>query len=209
MNKIAPNPADDEQKRWQSQITAKLNSVTTAIYGYGVPLGSVAWKIAKIGWDCDVEAKGNVGIDESEVFDQLTYCSFQEIDEGLAQLSSASWINCWSDANSRTGCGGFHCEAALFASLDPTCRATSPIDDAQKIARFLLDTEDSASVTEIDEEFGWENRRLYPALWFLGEWVISDSCDKCYIEQYPFNWIMVSGGTRLQLRRFTEFSILA
>lgn len=203
-DEILPDPETEDRKRWEFEITSTLNWMRSYFTISGIPISQAAWQIADVAWNVDVEAKGDTAIDESVILLQWPELSNAELDEGLAELENSDWISCWRDPNSRSGCGGFHTKSLLFAFVDPVKGITSPVDDAKAIAAFALSREDNVSSEEVDAQFGWDNRRLYPALWLLSEQIVPDACDNHCVENYPFSWLYLFGETRRKLRAFSQ-----
>lgn len=203
-DEIIPDPETEDRKRWENEITAAVNWLQNFVGFSSIPSTAGAWQIAYVAWDLDIAAKGEVSVTEADVLQRLPNLSVSELDEGIAELEYADWISSWPDANSRTGCGGFHAKSLLFAFVDPIKGTYSPTDDAKAIAEYALTREDAVSSTEIDDHFRWKPRRLYPALWFLSQHIVPYACDNYYLENYPFAWLTLTGESRRQLRVFSQ-----
>jgi hypothetical protein len=204
---FAPDPAAKDRIRWELEVTNQLNRLTAASGRTQISRDSFAWKLALFANELDTNANGEVAIDDSAIGTHFPDVSNVDLEDALSDLSDADWIDCWLDANSRTGVGGFHTKALLFAHTDPVVWHTSPSVDAMSAAKFILEqeSEEAVSATMIEEKMGWSARRLYPALAFLKEEVFpSDSVESYYHPKYPFTWLYLNGKSRRALRRFID-----
>jgi hypothetical protein len=204
---LAPDPAAKDRARWEDQVTSRLNKLTAISRRLQIAHNSFAWELALFANNQDTNANGEVAISDADIFARFPDISGADLEDALSDLLSANWINCWQDANSCTGFGGFYTKALLFVHTDPFVRHTSPIDDARRVASFILDQrgEDAVSAKMIEENMGWEPRRLYPVLAFLVEEVIpAGAFDSPYHPQYPFIWLDLNGSSRRALRQFIE-----
>ncbi len=65
------------------------------------------------------------------------------------------------------------------------------------------ESEEAVSAEMIEENMGWDARRLYPALAFLAEQVLPEgSVETYYNPGYPFIWLYLNGNSRRSLRQF-------
>lgn len=204
---FAPDPSANDRARWELQVTTRLNKLAAFSGRLQIATDSFAWNLAIFANYKDAEANGEVAIDDADISANFPDISTADLEDALSDLLDADWISYWPDPNSRTGIGGFHTKALLFAHTDPFIRQTSPIDDARRIANFILDQsgEDAVSAMMIEESIGWDSRRLYPALAFLSAEVLpSDAFETQYHPKYPFIWLYLNGNSRRALRQFVE-----
>lgn len=204
-NLAMPDPTARDRARWEIEITTHLNRLAAASGRPQISRDSLSWQLALFANERDLDANGDVAIDESAVCVRFPDISASCLDDALSDLSNADWISCWPDANSRTGVGGFHTKALLFAYTDPVIRRTSPVDDAKLAACFVMtqESEEAVSAEMIEENMGWDARRLYPALAFLAEQVLPEgSVETYYNPRYPFIWLYLNGNSRRSLRQF-------
>jgi hypothetical protein len=202
---LTPDRAAEDRTRWEGEITARLNQLAAASGSPNILRDSFAWRLALYTNEKDIAANGEISIDDDELKGQFPEISISELDDALTDLKNANWIECWPDANSRTGVGGFNAKARLFAHTDPVARHTSPVDDAKIAAEFILSDPDAEAVSSVmlEDHLQWENRRLYPALAFLVSEVFpKDSVETYYHPQYPFSWVYLNGNSRRALREF-------
>lgn len=200
-----PDPTAKDRARWEIEVTNQLNRLAAASGRPQIARDSFAWQLALYANERDVGANGEVAIDDSAICTRFPDVSMPCLGDALSDLSNADWISCWPDANSRTGVGGFHAKALLFAHTDPVVRRTSPVDDAKSAACFILtqESEEAVSAMMIEESMGWDARRLYPALAFLSEQVFpTDAVETYYNPKYPFTWLYLNGNSRRALRQF-------
>lgn len=198
---VIPDDTIEDAQRWQTEVTQALNLLLGQI-NMAATHSPHAWGVSKVIWEADCDAKGRVSITEAAVFEALETAADHEIEEAIAELTQIGWIEGSTDPNSITNFGEFYAKAPLFCFLDPILLNSSPIDDARLIADLCLSRDESLIVSEIDEHFNWENRRLYPALWFMSENIIPDFCEKMYLADYPFANIRLGGAARSALRHF-------
>lgn len=200
---IFPNPEASDRAEWEVEVSGLLNWLTDNLGVYRIPTTKLAWRIGRLFWQRDEEAKGRVDIDESIIYEVFPDENDRAIDEAIAEIVDFEWCEGWSNANHRSGYGGFRLKPNIFACLDPIERGNSPSDDAVRIAKELLETtEEAVSAEQIDHKFGWERRRLYPALWLLSEYVVPPPFNEGQIESYPVSWFYLSGSNRHALRKF-------
>lgn len=202
---IVPDRLEQDQERWQREVTDELNRIAELQRLPVIDQGSLAWQLALLASEKNPKGIPDTGVSHDDWSNRFPHASSPEMEEALAELADAGWIETWSDANSPSGIGGFHPTALLFAHTDPFTHLQSPREDAKEIARFALKQKDAVSAMDIEAELAWEDRRLYPALNYLATAVLpEDATDKQWNPSYPFNWLRLDGEVRRLLRRFSE-----
>jgi hypothetical protein len=198
-----PGHLEDDEERWRREVTDRLNKLDRMLDRPSISQESLAWLMALLAAKADRDGTGEVGVPHNEWQVRFSRYSLGEIEEALAELSHAHWIECWSDANSDSGVGGFHATSLLFAHTHPFVHQLYPSEDARAVAAFALTQDDAVSAMQIQDHFQWEKRQLYPSLSYLADVVVpSGSTERAYHPDYPFIWLYLNGEVRRVLRRY-------
>jgi hypothetical protein len=202
---VFPNPEASLRAEWEAEVSRVLNWLGSSVGIFQAPELELTWRIGELFWQIDVDATGRTSIEESCIYEQFSEAADHEVIEAIAELVQLNWCEGWDDPNTKSGYGGFYLKPLLFSYLDPNLRGTSPLDDAVEIVSRLLDvSEDDISSEEIDQMLGWENRRLYPAMWLLSEHVVPPPFNEGQIQAYPIPAFYLYGNNRRSLRKFVN-----
>ena len=104
------------------------------------------------------------------------------------------------------GCGpmGFHMvgpEHEMFATMDRHFMSWNPEEDALRVAADLVNSrEDGANVQTLASEYGWEPRRMNPAVAFLVNRRLIDASSELGTHPWSRLWIMKTPATRRFVR---------
>lgn len=91
----------------------------------------------------------------------------------------------------------------LFEVFDPIVfDNVNPREDAATIAEELLNTESGVSAADLCEKFGWDIRRVNPALAIVGEFIGDGRKSMPLGGPFVIRYMSVDIGERVKLRRF-------
>jgi TIR domain len=197
----APEITDD------SDITQLINDIFDV--SRKPPLGTVPEAIAeanntKTGYSVSATAIAKYFVEQStnglyadpqisfEDLAQKTSLSVPDVKDGIYELTS-----CFRDSPRRV-----MVDQSLFVEFDKYWMPWNPADDALKLAVDIFnDPEFPSNCREITDRYGWEPRRLNPAITFLFERGIL--MDYGAMSTHPFAMIRVVGKVD-ELRRFVR-----
>lgn len=204
---IFPDRFKEDDERWKREVTDELNDLARACRRPTISRDSLAWLFALLAGKLDADGTGDVFVSHEEWETRFPNSSRAEVAEALARLSNARWIESQSNANSPSGIGGFCGTSLLFAHTHPWLHQLYPSQDAKEIAAFALEDADpdadAISAMQIQEHYGWQRQRLYPALAYLVDEIVpAAAVERHYHPEYPFIWLYLNGEVRRTLREF-------
>jgi hypothetical protein len=206
---ILPDRFDADEDRWRTEVTDKLNTLARLHCRPTVSRDRLAWLLALLAAKLDRDGTGEVFVSHEQWESVFPDASRIDVEDALAELAHAGWIQTQPDANSPLGIGGFCGTPLLFAHTHPWVHQLYPSEDARRVAAFALETAendgDAISADEIRKHFGWERRQLYPALAYLATEVVPNAFfEKHYHPEYPFIWLYLNGEVRRTLREYVQ-----
>jgi hypothetical protein len=202
------SPNLDDYDAALAEISAALHGVsrrpirgpapgTIQAHAMGVEgLSPAASQIAKL---CsDSSSSGGHGERTIEVQELRTTTGLRDDDivDAVDELHERGFI--WIDKHlgmGRIGFAAIRAKAALFSALDSHFTANDPEQDALRIAADLVNEVESGSVAEMSAHYGWEPRRINPALTYLTERDAVDS-SRSMNPTYVTTWVRATPKTR-------------
>lgn len=205
---ILPDRFDADEDRWRTEVTDQLNVLAQLHRRPTISRDCLAWMLALLAAKIDQIGTGEVFVTHEDWEAAFPKASSIDVEDALAELTHAAWIQTQPDANSPLGIGGFCATPLLFAHTHPWVHQLYPSEDAREVAAFALENADpdagAISAEEIQRHFGWEKRRLYPALAYLAEEVVPNAFFEKYHPDYPFIRLYLNGEARRTLREYVR-----
>lgn len=203
------HPADMERavEGWRQEVTATLNDLESRVrmiethIAPRLVIGETAlaialwlakeaepWPPQLVMWETIAEAFPEVA--EAELEDACAELAYQ----GLAK-TSATYSHSIRYVQPRP---------ELYWAFDPIIVGTNPIADARELAYRILAEPSLALVAKLDEEMGWPERRLNPALALLVSFVGPNRIIRTMQAPYYAERLLLIPEDRFRLRSFVN-----
>jgi len=136
------------------------------------------------------DVRQSTGLSDDDIIDAIDELKGQR----LAQIHEA------------IGCGriGFDCvtpESELFVRMDKHFMPWNPEEDGLRIAADMVNNnEDGANIQQLAQQYGWEPRRMNPAVAFLANLKLVEISDNCGTHPWINSWIWATPATRRFVR---------
>ena len=200
-----PAKGEVDETRWQADVSKLLNSLENAIpfLSNSIVLSEDAATIGK--WIAEESKSGGRfdNMDFKNVKERYSDASENELLEALGELELEELVVLSS-------CIGMQVSSLrpthkLFEIFDPIIFPNvSPREDAATVAKELLESDRGISAHGLCEKYGWDIRRINPAMAIVGEFIDEGRKRSPMGQPYIVRSMSINPSERAILRRFVN-----
>jgi hypothetical protein len=203
-----PNPAEQDRRRWEGDITDGVNSLHERMDGVDRHLGEPNVRLsagAAIAATYLIEqcpdGLGHQYIGANAIVEANPGSEPQDILDGLGELESYGLL----EPMDGVGCEGIYClNLAGYVALDLPLMGWDTNADARAIAAWALTQGSEAEVGDLEAAMDWPTRRLNPALGLVLRCVEDENISREMQPAYVTSYFYMSSADRARLRRFSK-----
>ena len=204
---ILPNPAAEDRKRWEGEITEGHNSLLEQVnssLGSNVTefvISGAAAVIAKSMIEGCSDGLAHTWVSMEEILSIFDGTERQQALDGLGDLESMGLIESMGFIG---GASQYCLTGSGYEALDLDVMGWSPREDAKDLVRLLKNAGDGVDVSDLFQDSGWPKRRFNPALRIILGFISHDCISRESCMDFVTNWFLPSNAELARLRRFSS-----